>query len=114
MKIVVPLLAPTLVNAWLWIALLTFRELTLAVLLNRDEQQPQRAVGGREALHGKQCDEQRADAEDDVRHRMRQEGDEIEPAAAREAASAAPPRRSTTASARVHVGVSTIRIQRVE
>jgi iron(III) transport system permease protein len=33
MKIVVPLLAPTLVNAWLWIALLTFRELTLAVLL---------------------------------------------------------------------------------
>jgi iron(III) transport system permease protein len=33
MKIVVPLLAPTLLNAWLWIALLTFRELTLAVLL---------------------------------------------------------------------------------
>jgi iron(III) transport system permease protein len=32
-KIVVPLLAPTLLNAWLWIALLTFRELTLAVLL---------------------------------------------------------------------------------
>ena len=32
-KIVMPLLAPTLVNAWLWIALLTFRELTLAVLL---------------------------------------------------------------------------------
>ena len=28
-----PLLAPTLLNAWLWIALLTFRELTLAVLL---------------------------------------------------------------------------------
>jgi iron(III) transport system permease protein len=33
MRIVVPLLAPTLLNAWLWIALLTFRELTLAVLL---------------------------------------------------------------------------------
>jgi len=32
-KIVMPLLAPTLLNAWLWIALLTFRELTLAVLL---------------------------------------------------------------------------------
>lgn len=32
-RIVMPLLAPTLVNAWLWIALLTFRELTLAVLL---------------------------------------------------------------------------------
>ena len=32
-RIVIPLLAPTLVNAWLWIALLTFRELTLAVLL---------------------------------------------------------------------------------
>jgi iron(III) transport system permease protein len=32
-RIVVPLLAPTLINAWLWIALLTFRELTLAVLL---------------------------------------------------------------------------------
>ena len=32
-QIVVPLLAPTLFNAWLWIALLAFRELTLAVLL---------------------------------------------------------------------------------
>ena len=31
--IVIPLLAPTLLNAWLWIALMTFRELTLAVLL---------------------------------------------------------------------------------
>ncbi len=31
--IVVPLLRPTLLNAWLWIALLSFRELTLAVLL---------------------------------------------------------------------------------
>ena len=28
-----PLLAPTLLYAWLWIALLTFRELTLAVIL---------------------------------------------------------------------------------
>ena len=32
-RIVVPLLAPTLIYAWLWIALLTFRELTLAVVL---------------------------------------------------------------------------------
>lgn len=31
--IVIPLLAPTLLNAWLWMALMTFRELTLAVLL---------------------------------------------------------------------------------
>ena len=32
-EIVIPLLAPTLLNAWLWMALMTFRELTLAVLL---------------------------------------------------------------------------------
>ena len=32
-RILVPLMAPSLVYAWLWIALLTFRELTLAVLL---------------------------------------------------------------------------------
>jgi iron(III) transport system permease protein len=32
-RIVLPLLAPTLVYAWLWIALLTFRELTLAAFL---------------------------------------------------------------------------------
>lgn len=32
-EIVVPLLAPTLIYAWLWIALLVFRELTLAVIL---------------------------------------------------------------------------------
>ena len=32
-QIVIPLLAPTLLNAWLWMALMTFRELTLAVLL---------------------------------------------------------------------------------
>jgi iron(III) transport system permease protein len=31
--VLVPLLAPTLVYAWLWMALLTFRELTLAVML---------------------------------------------------------------------------------
>jgi iron(III) transport system permease protein len=31
--VIVPLLAPTLTYAWLWIALLTFRELTLAVIL---------------------------------------------------------------------------------
>jgi iron(III) transport system permease protein len=33
-RITVPLLAPTLLYAWLWIALLTFRELTLAVILS--------------------------------------------------------------------------------
>jgi iron(III) transport system permease protein len=32
-RVIVPLLAPTLIYAWLWIALLTFRELTLAVVL---------------------------------------------------------------------------------
>ena len=32
-RVIVPLLAPTLLYAWLWIALLTFRELTLAVML---------------------------------------------------------------------------------
>jgi iron(III) transport system permease protein len=32
-RVIVPLLAPTLIYAWLWIALLTFRELTLAVIL---------------------------------------------------------------------------------
>ncbi len=32
-RVIVPLLTPTLVYAWLWIALLTFRELTLAVIL---------------------------------------------------------------------------------
>jgi iron(III) transport system permease protein len=33
-RISLPLIAPTLLYAWLWIALLTFRELTLAVLLS--------------------------------------------------------------------------------
>ena len=33
-RISVPLLAPTLLYAWLWIALLIFRELTLAVILS--------------------------------------------------------------------------------
>jgi iron(III) transport system permease protein len=32
-RVVIPLLAPTIVYAWLWIALLTYRELTLAVVL---------------------------------------------------------------------------------
>ena len=32
-EVVVPLLSPTLIYAWLWIALLVFRELTLAVIL---------------------------------------------------------------------------------
>ncbi len=33
LRVVTPLLAPTLIYAWLWIALITFRELTLAVIL---------------------------------------------------------------------------------
>jgi iron(III) transport system permease protein len=33
-RIAIPLLAPTLLYAWLWIALLVFRELTLAVILS--------------------------------------------------------------------------------
>jgi iron(III) transport system permease protein len=33
-RVSLPLLAPTLLYAWLWIALLTFRELTLAVILS--------------------------------------------------------------------------------
>jgi iron(III) transport system permease protein len=33
-RILIPLLAPTLLYAWLWVALLVFRELTLAVILS--------------------------------------------------------------------------------
>ena len=33
LRVLLPLLTPTLIYAWLWTALLTFRELTLAVLL---------------------------------------------------------------------------------
>jgi len=33
-SVILPLLRPTLIYAWLWIALLTFRELTLAVILS--------------------------------------------------------------------------------
>ena len=36
-RITIPLLAPTLLYAWLWIALLTFRELTLAVILSTSD-----------------------------------------------------------------------------
>ena len=36
-RVTMPLLAPTLLYAWLWIALLTFRELTLAVILSTAE-----------------------------------------------------------------------------
>ncbi len=36
-RVIVPLLRPTLIYAWLWIALLTFRELTLAVILTTRE-----------------------------------------------------------------------------
>ena len=32
-RILVPLLAPAFLNGWLWIALLTYRELTIASLL---------------------------------------------------------------------------------
>jgi iron(III) transport system permease protein len=34
LRVILPILAPTLVYAWLWLALLTYRELTLAVLLS--------------------------------------------------------------------------------
>jgi iron(III) transport system permease protein len=33
LRVMVPLIMPTLIYAWLWIALLTFRELTLAIIL---------------------------------------------------------------------------------
>lgn len=33
-KVILPLLGPTLIYAWLWMALLTYRELTLAVVLS--------------------------------------------------------------------------------
>jgi iron(III) transport system permease protein len=36
-RILIPLLSPTLLYAWLWIALLTFRELTLAVILSSSD-----------------------------------------------------------------------------
>jgi iron(III) transport system permease protein len=36
-RVLFPLLAPTLLYAWLWIALLTFRELSLAVILSTAE-----------------------------------------------------------------------------
>ena len=36
-RVLVPLLAPTLIYAWLWIALLVYRELTLAVLLTTQD-----------------------------------------------------------------------------
>ena len=36
-RVIVPLLAPTLMYAWLWIALLVYRELTLAVLLTTQD-----------------------------------------------------------------------------
>jgi iron(III) transport system permease protein len=36
-RILIPILAPPLLYGWLWIALLTYRELTLAVLLSRAE-----------------------------------------------------------------------------
>jgi iron(III) transport system permease protein len=36
-RVSMPLLAPTLLYAWLWIALLTFRELTLAVILSTSD-----------------------------------------------------------------------------
>lgn len=32
-RVIVPLLAPTMIYAWLWMALITFRELTLAIIL---------------------------------------------------------------------------------
>ncbi len=45
-RVIIPLLGPTLIYAWLWIALLTYRELTLAVLLSTREE-PDREVNSR-------------------------------------------------------------------
>ena len=36
-RVLLPLLTPTLIYAWLWMALLTFRELTLALILTTRE-----------------------------------------------------------------------------
>ena len=36
-RILVPILMPPILYGWLWIALMTYRELTLAVLLSRAE-----------------------------------------------------------------------------
>jgi iron(III) transport system permease protein len=38
--ILVPLVAPTLIYSWIWIALLTYRELTLPVLISTASNQP--------------------------------------------------------------------------
>jgi iron(III) transport system permease protein len=39
-RVLVPLMAPTLLYAWIWIALLTYRELTLPVMLSTSETMP--------------------------------------------------------------------------
>jgi len=36
-RVLLPILAPTLIYAWIWMALLTFRELTLAVILTTND-----------------------------------------------------------------------------
>lgn len=40
LRVLVPLLAPTLVYAWIWIALLTYRELTLPVVISTSNNLP--------------------------------------------------------------------------
>ena len=71
-RVTVPLLAPTLLYAWLWIALLTFRELTLAVILStaRQPHLPGRGLepvarrrprAGIRARHGHAVDDDAAD-----------------------------------------------------
>ena len=51
-RVLVPLLAPTLLYAWIWIALLTYRELTLPVVLSTSDNLPfsGRGVGLRPGL----------------------------------------------------------------
>jgi iron(III) transport system permease protein len=39
-RVLVPLMAPTLLYAWIWIALLTYRELTLPVMLSTSDTMP--------------------------------------------------------------------------
>ena len=39
-RVVIPLLTPAMMYAWIWIALLTYRELTLPVVLATGDNQP--------------------------------------------------------------------------
>ena len=39
-RIILPIISPTLLYAWIWIALLTYRELTLPVMLSTSDTMP--------------------------------------------------------------------------